>query len=303
MKKEKGKTMSLFGENLQYYRKRNDMTQEQLAERLEVSRQTVSKWEAGASFAEMEKLLQLCGLFSCDLDTLLRKDASATEVEDNRQHREHMKEYRKWITCGTAMLIFSVAVYEILAGFGRVDEVILKIWFMMIAIVAILILVVQGMKDSDYRKKHPVIQDFYTAEEKEEFDRHYPTKIATGIGTILIGGLVGMNGDSLPLPKYMNEEFYYGIFLLFVMAAVSILTYTGLQKQEFNVEMYNKENDPKAKKENSLVAVWCGCIMLIATILFLIAGLVFRLWEICWIVYPVGGLICGMVTLILNRQK
>ena len=101
----------------------------------------------------------------------------------------------------------------------------------------------------------------------------------------------------------MNEEFYYGIFLLFVMAAVSILTYTGLQKQEFNVEMYNKENDPKAKKENSLVAVWCGCIMLIATILFLIAGLVFRLWEICWIVYPVGGLICGMVTLILNRQK
>lgn len=49
MKKEKGKTMSLFGENLQYYRKRNDMTQEQLAERLEVSRQTVSKWEAGVS--------------------------------------------------------------------------------------------------------------------------------------------------------------------------------------------------------------------------------------------------------------
>ncbi|MEY8482358.1 helix-turn-helix transcriptional regulator [Lachnospiraceae bacterium 48-21] len=41
--------MSLFGDNLLYYRKRNDMTQEQLAERLEVSRQTVSKWEAGVS--------------------------------------------------------------------------------------------------------------------------------------------------------------------------------------------------------------------------------------------------------------
>ena len=43
--------------------------------------------------------------------------------------------------------------------------------------------------------------------------------------------------------------------------------------------------------------------MLVATILFVIAGLIFHLWEICWIVYPVGGLICGMVTLILNRQK
>lgn len=36
-----------FGENLQYYRKREEITQEQLAERMEVSRQTISKWEAG----------------------------------------------------------------------------------------------------------------------------------------------------------------------------------------------------------------------------------------------------------------
>ena len=83
--------MSLFGDNLQYYRKQNNMTQEQLAERLEVSRQTVSKWEAGTSYAEMEKLLQLCDLFSCELDTLLRKNASEAEIEDNLQHRKHMR--------------------------------------------------------------------------------------------------------------------------------------------------------------------------------------------------------------------
>lgn len=41
--------MSLFGENLQYYRRRSNLTQEQLAEQLEVTRQTVSKWEAGVS--------------------------------------------------------------------------------------------------------------------------------------------------------------------------------------------------------------------------------------------------------------
>ena len=38
-----------FGENLQYYRKREEITQEQLAEKMEVSRQTISKWEAGVS--------------------------------------------------------------------------------------------------------------------------------------------------------------------------------------------------------------------------------------------------------------
>lgn len=41
--------MNVFGENLQFYRKQRNLTQEQLAEQLDVSRQTVSKWEAGVS--------------------------------------------------------------------------------------------------------------------------------------------------------------------------------------------------------------------------------------------------------------
>ena len=295
--------MSLFGENLQYYRKRNNITQEQLAEQLDVSRQTVSKWEAGASYAEMDKLLQLCDLFCCSLDTLLRKEASESEVENNLVHREHMKNFRKWITCGVALLIFAHAFYELVTGFAAVNENVLNTLFIMIVIVATLILIVQGMKDSDYRRKHPVIQDFYTQEEKDAFDSHFPARIATGIGLILIGILIGMNGDTLPLPGSMTDDFYYGIFLLIVTAGVSILIYTGMQKQEYDIEAYNKDNSQKNSGKCDPIAAWCGCIMLIATILFLIAGLVFRLWEICWIVYPVGGLICGMVTLILNRQK
>ncbi len=295
--------MSLFGENLQYYRKRDNMTQEQLAERLEVSRQTVSKWEAGTSYAEMEKLLQLCELFSCDLDTLLRKAASESEIGDNLQHRKHMKEFRQWTTCGVFLLIAAAASYEILEGLGQTSEAVCQTLFMILAIVGILILVVQGLKDSDYRKKHTFIQDFYTQEEKEEFDSHFPARIAAGIGLILVGLLIGVNGESLPLPENMNEEFYYGIFLVIVAIAVSILVYTGMHKQEYDVESYNKENNLKNAEANGAVAVWCGCIMLVATIIFLIAGLVFYLWEICWIVYPIGALLCGIATLILNRQK
>ena len=50
--------MSL-GENLQFLRKKNNITQEQLAEQLDVSRQSVSKWESDSSYPEMDKLLQL----------------------------------------------------------------------------------------------------------------------------------------------------------------------------------------------------------------------------------------------------
>lgn len=64
-----------FGQNLLFLRKmRDNMTQEELAERLGVSRQTVSKWELDAAYPEMDKLLILCDLFSCSLDQLIREN-------------------------------------------------------------------------------------------------------------------------------------------------------------------------------------------------------------------------------------
>ena len=69
-----------FGANLQYLRKLNGgMTQEKLAERMGVSRQTISKWEADEAYPEVGKLIELCDVFSCKLDALLREDMSASD--------------------------------------------------------------------------------------------------------------------------------------------------------------------------------------------------------------------------------
>jgi Predicted transcriptional regulators len=62
-----------FGQNLQFLRKMHEgMTQEKLAEKMGVSRQTISKWEIDSAFPEMETAIALCKLFSCSLDELLR---------------------------------------------------------------------------------------------------------------------------------------------------------------------------------------------------------------------------------------
>jgi len=64
-----------FGSNLQYLRKlHGGMTQEKLAERMGVSRQTVSKWETDEAYPELDKLLELSQLFSCTIDALLKED-------------------------------------------------------------------------------------------------------------------------------------------------------------------------------------------------------------------------------------
>ena len=64
-----------FGKNLQYLRQLSaGMTQETLAEKLNVSRQTVSKWEMDAANPEMDKALELCKVFNCSLDNLFRDE-------------------------------------------------------------------------------------------------------------------------------------------------------------------------------------------------------------------------------------
>ncbi len=67
-----------FGKNLQYLRRLNrNMTQEAIAEKLDVSRQTVSKWESDECKPEIEKAIALCSLFNCTLDNLFREELSA----------------------------------------------------------------------------------------------------------------------------------------------------------------------------------------------------------------------------------
>ena len=68
--------MSL-GKNIQYLRKQKKITQEQLAEMMSVSRQTISKWETDEIIPELNKLVALSDVFSCKLDALVKEDMYA----------------------------------------------------------------------------------------------------------------------------------------------------------------------------------------------------------------------------------
>ncbi|NEG90301.1 helix-turn-helix transcriptional regulator [Bifidobacterium aerophilum] len=65
-----------FRTNLQALRARRNMTQEQLAMLLGVSRQAISKWESEKAYPEMDKLLAICDLFDCTLDDLVLGDVT-----------------------------------------------------------------------------------------------------------------------------------------------------------------------------------------------------------------------------------
>ena len=60
-----------LADNIKKIRKEHNLSQEQFAEKLNVSRQSVSKWESGQAYPEMDKVIQICNLFNLNIDDLL----------------------------------------------------------------------------------------------------------------------------------------------------------------------------------------------------------------------------------------
>lgn len=307
-----------FGENLQYYRKREEITQEQLAERMEVSRQTISKWEAGTSYPEMEKIMQLCDMFSCSMDTLLRKDAQAEVVEDSAQYEEHMKRFGKAVTAGVGILILGGAFSTLLEGMNGLWKALQDIVMFPFLIVAVLTFVVAGIRHSDFTKRHPYILPFYTEEEKESLDRSFPIKMAAGIGILLMSIVVDELQKFLPSPAGVEASAFYSfLMLLLISAGVMLLVHSGMEKSKYNIEEYNKEHDPLYRErltpeqqrildEEShmpLAAKWSACIMIVTTAIYLLWSFLQNAWQISWVLFPVGGLFCGIAYILLGQKK
>ncbi|MDE5804058.1 MAG: helix-turn-helix domain-containing protein, partial [Lachnospiraceae bacterium] len=75
-----------IGEQIQRIRIQKGLTQERLAEMLEVSRQSVSKWELGQAIPDVEKIIRMSELFDVSTDTLLLRNPEDTEEKKNPLH-------------------------------------------------------------------------------------------------------------------------------------------------------------------------------------------------------------------------
>lgn len=83
-----------LSKNIQLLRRQRRLTQEQLAEQMNVSRQTISKWESGEMIPELQKLIELCEFFSCKLDALVREDIFADEDVFSPIEIRHVEAFR-----------------------------------------------------------------------------------------------------------------------------------------------------------------------------------------------------------------
>ncbi|MCI8941666.1 MAG: helix-turn-helix domain-containing protein [Oscillospiraceae bacterium] len=294
--------MSL-AENLQYLRAREGVTQEQLAERLDVSRQSVSKWESAASYPEMDTLLKLCDMFQVDMDTLLRGSVEKSLSEDTAGYDRFMTLYARKIAGGVSAIVGSVALWSFLSALG-LSEMLGTAMLLLVIAAAAVVFIASGMEEEHFRKKHPVIPDFYTEPQKERFHRRYIWYIAGGVGAILLGVVMMVLAFTV-LPEREPYESYIGAaFLAVVACAVYFLIYGGMLEDKYNIAKYNRQNNPtpedKSRRRRATTA--CSVIMILATAVFLFAGLAYYKWNWAAIIYPVGGVLCGAAWMLLGPR-
>lgn len=294
-----------ISENLQILRKSKNMSQEELAEKLNVSRQAVSKWESGSGYPETEKIISICEIFDCSMDELVKGKIANDIKEEKSNYDSVMTSTAKGIAIGVGITILGAAVMMTIMGLlqGHDQSHLLGVIAVLVAVIfAVPMFIVFGTKEDNFKKKNPKVANVYTEEEIEKGNSKYTVILACGISTILLGViamfvLMGLKvfGEESTLPV--------AVLLYFVAVGVTTLVYSGKMKEKFDIEAYNKQNTEEAKAESNKIGKICGVIMLIATAIFLVLGLGFGFWSFNWIVFPIGGILCGIVATILEKES
>lgn len=291
-----------FGENLQTLRKIKNYSQEDLADKLQVSRQAVSKWESGTGFPETEKLISICDLFDCSMDELVKGKISIDSNSEKEEYDSFMNKFGKNISIAITLILIGTILLLTIIGFNENNNMYGIVVLLIFVVFSVPIFIVNGLEMENFKSKHPKLSNFYSEEEIDNYNKKFAIIISLSISIILIGVVVFMLLIAL---KAFSEDsiFPVSILMCFITVAVPIIVNAGIQKDKYDIKKYNKENSLYSKNEFDKVGKYCGVIMIIATIIYLLISFIFNLWAISWIVFPVGGMLCGIVSILLKKES
>ncbi|MDE5779520.1 MAG: helix-turn-helix domain-containing protein [Lachnospiraceae bacterium] len=120
-----------FSEKLLTLRKGKNMTQEQLAEQLDVSRQSISKWESGQAMPELDKIIALSNVFDVTTDYLLKPseiDELSVKTEMLAKQQQQLLVREKNRTRKMHFILYSMGVYLIFLAVYIIGHYYFEIW-------------------------------------------------------------------------------------------------------------------------------------------------------------------------------
>lgn len=142
-------------------------------------------------------------------------------------------------------------------------------------------------------------------DEYDDFARKFPIAIASGVVLCIAAVLALIVTGAI----FDNGILSLTLFFALVAGAVAIFIYFGMQKDRYDklYKQYEQEYAPEATKEKNaqkkLAEMVSGLIMLVATGIFFILGGIFHVWRYAWVVFPLGGILCGIVNTALGIEE
>ncbi len=314
----------IFADKLIDLRKKNGWSQEELAEKLNVSRQAVSKWEGTQSVPDMGRIIQLSELFGVTTDYLLKDgielaEPSRDSAPDSLSRTIGMEEANLFLKIKeensrrvalAVMLCILCPVPLILLGGAR--EYGLLNWsentaggiglvlMMLMILPAVGLFITSWLRVSrfEYLEKEPV-ETLYGV---SGMVRERQEKFRAVHARYLILGILLCIASCIPLFAALiigDDSFWAaaGIAALLVLAAVGVLMIVrvsivwGSYQILLEEEDYTRENKANTKRFGFIGGIyWC-----LVTAAFLAWSFIGNSWDRSWIIWPVAGVAFGAV--------
>lgn len=305
-------------------RKKCGWSQEELAEQLGVSRQSVSKWESAQSVPDLNRILQMAELFGVSTDYLLKDElepemrpmviSEGTDIISSGRHVS-MEEATAYISnvakttpttaLGVSLCITSPVVLIFLVGLwdnAAAAIIGVAVLLLMIAI-AVFIFIMNGKDDEKYEYFN--YEKIDTAYGVDGMVRERKEKSATK-NTMLIGlGVVLCILSSVPLITVALMEFedyvvtsMVCVLLILVAIAVNLFVRVGSVNECYNKLLEEGDYTPGKKASIKTIERVGRVYWSIALAIYLACSFITNRWEFTWIVWPVAAVAFPIVTTI-----
>lgn len=223
-----------FNENLKYLRKEAKMTQESLAERLNVSRQAVTKWERGQSLPDIQNLKEISNIFGVTIDSLVGDVITKKEAQINKKINDI-----GYFIFGTIILLLCIffSVYEFIEKITTNENIKITtlIVFVLILFIVFILIIKLYLKDTENK----IINMKPTLEGKKERKNMLIKKAGLEILTFFIYGII-IKIYVVPesLVKYVAEVVIWTLGGLIIITGIKLYEFFKLEKK---VKILNQE--------------------------------------------------------------
>lgn len=339
-KDEKMEEVMILAEKIINLRKKNGWSQEELAEKLGVTRQSISKYEGAQSIPDLDKILKLSEIFGVTTDYLIKDELEEEEYAPSQMHEnesesdrsvhkvtmEMANEYLQIIdwsagktAFATMLCILSPIVLLMLGAMSEMPNYHISenatagigicVLIVLIAI-AVTIFILCGMKTKKYEfMEKEDIETVYgvsgmVKEKRDAYHSMYVTQLVIGIACCICS-VIPLFGTL----AVSESDFYMVSAVCMLLALVAIGTYfivrsaakMNAMNQLLEEEDYTRQKKHENKKMSGPVTVY----WLIATAIYLAWSFTTNDWDRTWIIWPVVGVLFPAFYAIVNgiRKK